>query len=427
MEEFARIPVLHALDQRIRPPLAALHRRPLPRHRKGRGGDHSEQGNCRRVRSANSTVSLQRTPSWSCGWCASILTMSAVAQKQDVSDPDVVAAFHRDRRRRTSPDGLYLLTVADIAAPAPRSGTAGRGSCCRICSVPPDASCWGRRGPTPHGGFRNGGKRRCAAALFCTLGDRPRALVEAAGHCLFPPPLGRGNRLATRAACTTGRTTKKPVVKARINPGAEGLQVMVHPRPARPVCPPGGFFFGRAGYSIADAKIHTTRHGYALDSFVLLDDRRTRQRPRDDSLHRARTDGPPAQRGAARSPLSTRVSRRLKHFPITPRSRKSDDKGANFVLSLVAADRPGLLYAVATTPRAMAPACIQPRSPRLANAPRTPSCQWWRAGTEQRPNPNRMNRRAIEVSHAGSRGCWGTYPRPGRAKRTAAMARLWRE
>ena len=30
-------------------------------------------------------------------------------------------------------------------------------------------------------------------------------------------------------------------------------------------------FFGRAGYNIIDAKIHTTRLGYALDSFMLLD------------------------------------------------------------------------------------------------------------------------------------------------------------
>ena len=49
------------------------------------------------------------------------------------------------------------------------------------------------------------------------------------------------------------------------------------------------------------------------------------------------------------APGSARLSRRLKHFPITPSVRiESDDKAAHFVLSIVAADRPGLLYAVAT-------------------------------------------------------------------------------
>jgi len=37
-----------------------------------------------------------------------------------------------------------------------------------------------------------------------------------------------------------------------------------------PCClPASAAFFARLGYSIVDAKIHTTRHGYALDSFVI--------------------------------------------------------------------------------------------------------------------------------------------------------------
>ena len=64
---------------------------------------------------------------------------------------------------------------------------------------------------------------------------------------------------------------ERPVVKARINPNAEGLQVMVYLRDQRDLFARVVGFFGRAGYSIVDAKIHTTRHGYALDSFVLLD------------------------------------------------------------------------------------------------------------------------------------------------------------
>jgi len=50
------------------------------------------------------------------------------------------------------------------------------------------------------------------------------------------------------------------------------------------------------------------------------------------------------------APQPARLSRRLKHFPIVPSvSIAADDKGTHFVLSLVAADRPGLLYAVAKT------------------------------------------------------------------------------
>jgi [protein-PII] uridylyltransferase len=68
----------------------------------------------------------------------------------------------------------------------------------------------------------------------------------------------------------------EPVVRARLNPMGEGLQVMVYV-PDQPLlfarlCG----FFAPIGFTIVDAKIHTTRHGYALDSFVVF--------PIDDSL-----------------------------------------------------------------------------------------------------------------------------------------------
>jgi len=107
-------------------------------------------------------------------------------------------------------------------------------------------------------------------------------------------------------------------------------------------------YFEQINYSIVDARIHTTRHGYALDTFVLLGpgsnphyrdminlietelaDRLQRQTP----LH-------PPSRG--------RVSRQLRHFPITPEINiRPDEKGSSYALSIIAGDRPGLLYSIA--------------------------------------------------------------------------------
>ena len=50
------------------------------------------------------------------------------------------------------------------------------------------------------------------------------------------------------------------------------------------------------------------------------------------------------------APSSGRLSRQVKHFPIKPEAViRSDEKGSHFILSLTAADRPGLLYTVANT------------------------------------------------------------------------------
>ena len=61
--------------------------------------------------------------------------------------------------------------------------------------------------------------------------------------------------------------TDKPVVQARRSPVGEGLQVLVY-------CPdqPGLFaritgFFERQKLNVVAARIYTTRHGFALDSF----------------------------------------------------------------------------------------------------------------------------------------------------------------
>ncbi|MFX6250546.1 hypothetical protein ABTF88_21590, partial [Acinetobacter baumannii] len=55
------------------------------------------------------------------------MAMSHVAQKQDMSDPDVITAFAqlvKDERHLTA---LYLLTVADIRGTSPKVWNAWKG------------------------------------------------------------------------------------------------------------------------------------------------------------------------------------------------------------------------------------------------------------------------------------------------------------
>ena len=61
------------------------------------------------------------------------------------------------------------------------------------------------------------------------------------------------------------------MVKARLSPAGAGLQVMVYVRDQKDLFARICGFFERTSYSILDAKIHTTRHGYALDSFAIHD------------------------------------------------------------------------------------------------------------------------------------------------------------
>ena len=62
-----------------------------------------------------------------------------------------------------------------------------------------------------------------------------------------------------------------PVVKARLSRDGAGLQVLVYLPDQKELFARLCGFFGRAGLSILEAKIHTTRAGYALDTFAVHD------------------------------------------------------------------------------------------------------------------------------------------------------------
>jgi [protein-PII] uridylyltransferase len=55
------------------------------------------------------------------------LTMSHVAQKQDLTDPDVVKAFAQVVGNERHLTALYLLTVADIRGTSPKVWNAWKG------------------------------------------------------------------------------------------------------------------------------------------------------------------------------------------------------------------------------------------------------------------------------------------------------------
>jgi len=107
-------------------------------------------------------------------------------------------------------------------------------------------------------------------------------------------------------------------------------------------------YFDHGHFSILDARIHTTRNQYALDTFQVVTsamDEHYRELINmvETGLAAAISDSAPL-----REPSRGRVSRRVRNFPITPRvTLRPDEKGQRWLLNITASDRVGLLYAVA--------------------------------------------------------------------------------
>src|SRR4030095_14526674 len=108
-------------------------------------------------------------------------------------------------------------------------------------------------------------------------------------------------------------------------------------------------FFEHISYDIFEAKIYTTRHGYALDSFQVQDPDKRRPEYRGGIKLSEHALSERRRLKSALPPLSKpRLSRQLRHFPISPEVNiQPDEKGTYWVLSVIAGDRPGLLSRVA--------------------------------------------------------------------------------
>jgi [protein-PII] uridylyltransferase len=143
-------------------------------------------------------------------------------------------------------------------------------------------------------------------------------------------------------------TPEKPIVRARLSPVGEGLQVLVY-APDQP----GLFaritgFFERMQFDVAAAKIYTTQHGFALDTFQVLSPSRSGEHYRDliqkieSGLAERLVPDKPIE-----PPPSGRVSRWVQHFPIEPRVADTPDRRpGRWVVSVSCADRAGLLSSI---------------------------------------------------------------------------------
>ena len=108
-------------------------------------------------------------------------------------------------------------------------------------------------------------------------------------------------------------------------------------------------FFERMGYTILEAKIHTTNHAYALDSFLLTDHHDKSVSYRDLlSYIEYELGANLANNQAPAKPLKGRISRQVKHMPIKASVTFTSATNANnHTLEIVAGDRPGLLSTIA--------------------------------------------------------------------------------
>ena len=314
---------------------------------KGRGGDHSVLGMAD-AREFCDTHKFDPDDAELVVWLVRHhLTMSHVAQKEDTTDPQIVQRFAvtvADERRLT---GLYLLTHADIRGTSPKVWNGWKGKLLEDLFFATQRLL---RGATPEQALRQDDRLEYARQILRYHGLRngiEDALWERLDTVYFMRHSSEEIAWHTRMLYFRVNTPD-PVVKARVSEEGAGLQVMVYAPDQKNLFVRITGFFSRMGFSILDAKIHTTRHGHALDSFIL-------QYTTDGDNYRDSTalieHGLTELLNAPDKilrPSPGRLSRQVRHFPITPLlSLRPDEANRHYLLSIEAADRPGLLFSIA--------------------------------------------------------------------------------
>ncbi|MBB6561657.1 [protein-PII] uridylyltransferase [Acidovorax soli] len=314
---------------------------------KGRGGDHSQIG-AMEVRRFCRQHKVDREDGQLVEFLVSEhLAMSRIAQKEDLSDPDVIAAFAKRVGNERYLTALYLLTVADIRGTSPKVWNAWKG---KLLEDLYRATLRALGGRAPDAAAEVEARKREALVLLA-LSALPFEAHKALWATLDVSYFMRHE--AADIAWHTRHLSRhvgapKPVVRARQSLAGDGLQVMVYAPDQEDLFARICGYFDRAGFSILDARVHTANNQHALDTFqIVADDQAGHYRElthmvESDLVHVIEEGGPLPE------PTRKRVSRRVKSFPFAPRvTLRPDEKAQRWLLAISASDRAGLLYLVA--------------------------------------------------------------------------------
>jgi [protein-PII] uridylyltransferase len=314
---------------------------------KGRGGDHSTLGRVDAEQFCRDHGMSAEDTELVAFLVEHHLDMSQVAQKQDMSDPDVIESFARkvgDERHLTA---LYLLTVADIRGTSPKVWNAWKAKLLEDLYRVTLRVLGGQPHSADHE-LQN--RQQEALATLRLYGLAPDA------HLAFWKQLDVAYFLRHDASDIAWQTralydrfnSDAPVVKCRLAPIGEGLQIAVYLRDQPDLFARICHYFDRKNFSILDAKIHTTRHGYALDTFLVTEQNFAKSYRDIISLIEHELCGALTHPEPLTPPARGRLSRLSRTFPMQPTvDLRPDERGQYYLLSIAANDRTGLLYAIA--------------------------------------------------------------------------------
>lgn len=330
---------------------------------KGRGGDHSVLGEedarafCARLGLPGEDIDLV-------AWLVRHhLLMSTTAQRQDITDPDVVHRFAGTVGDWEHLDHLYLLTIADIIGTSPKLWNAWKD---RLLADLYTATRFALRSdltPPSHAGMR---VRECRErALGILVGEHVAADEVAQIWSEFPDSSflrHRAEQIAWQTSAILRSRGATPLVEVHPFSVRGSTELFIYTSDRDGLFATVTAVLDRLRFSVVEARVLVSNTGMALDTFLLLesDSQAPASLQRAEELRSRLRHA--LEQPAGQGPPKRSISRHLRHFQMTPRI-EFVDAGERTQLALVCTDRPGLLAAVA---QALAEAEVRVHDARIA-------------------------------------------------------------
>jgi [protein-PII] uridylyltransferase len=320
---------------------------------KGRGGDHSTLG------AVDAEVFCQRhgvSPRETrliCWLVEKHLLMSSVAQKQDISDPDVIYQFALTVGDQMHLDYLYCLTVADINGTNKELWNTWRASLLRQLYL--DTRRALRRGLENNVDKQDliAETQQAAIRKLVRKGVSKELVLKIWGDMGEDYFLRENfSDIAWHTEAIASHIDEIPLViikKTTSKELAGATQIFIYSRDQQNVFVAAANALSQLNLNIQDAKIYSSNSGHTIDTFFVLNQdgeplgnnnalvNKIKQSIQEELL----------LTGNYRDVIGRRTPRRLKYFAMPTRTSMSTDTIRNCsVLEVISPDRPGLLACI---------------------------------------------------------------------------------
>ena len=319
---------------------------------KGRGSDHSEDGE-RDAAAFCERHGISRFDAGLVGWLVRHhLTMSMTAQREDISDPQVVRRFADLVGDGVRLDYLYLLTVADMRATNPELWTDWKDSLLRdLYRATHRVLLHDVDGRMPAAAELARECRDEARRQLAETGPATSLLVDLwetleTDYFVLTPP----EAVAWHAAEVLGNgggpggdPAGDPVVAVRTH--RKRTEVFFHVPDRDHLFAAATTLLERAGLTVVDARVFTTSTGMSFDSFTVAEPTGAplEEPRRREEVRRALARGLEEPEKAV-YPTNRLPRRQVKSFRIPVRVTFDDEPAdGRTVMEVVCGDRPGVL------------------------------------------------------------------------------------